>query len=630
MSFSTTMNQKKMNTWLVHFFLINLLIVYLLSFHLVRDAFPLKLYEWSYGALHQASKLNVLFAISYIFITYLGYFSFLVLGALAGPFLMTFFRSTRFMIIITSILCVSMLMVFILIDSYVFSLYRFHLNQTVFEMLFSEYRHEIFYFSKTEWIVFYLGVFCIFIVQSALAALLWLTDFINWSKWFLPTVFVSMTFLIISFFSATLVNRDLLQISAVFPFYNTLDRLFFKMTKEEMSYFTQNHYYTSLSQESVQRLHYPINPVNCSTSARPLNIFVIVIDTWRFDALNEKITPHLAKLTVNNLQFHHHISGGNATKPGIFSLFYGLPVTYWSIMHEQKQSPELIHQLIKKHYQLGIFASANLAAPNFAETIFNAIPHINISTPGNASYQRDQEVTRRFVSFIKNRDQKRPIFSFIFFDAAHAYCEYRDTQGPFQPEVASCNHFLSPDDYQMQAVFNRYLNAVNFVDQQVELTLNSIKKANLWNDSIVIVTGDHGEEFNDNHLTYWGHASNFTKYQTQVPLIVHWPGRHHHDYQHTTTHYDIVPTLLRQALDCKTPYVDYANGGSLFDSNDRYPIIVGSNDGVGYLTLSTITTLPVLGELSVQDLNGQTQVSQSLDKQQLRDVMTKLTHFLRR
>jgi membrane-anchored protein YejM (alkaline phosphatase superfamily) len=39
----------------------------------------------------------------------------------------------------------------------------------------------------------------------------------------------------------------------------------------------------------------------------------------------------------------------------------------------------------------------------------------------------------------------------------------------------------------------------------------------------VIVTSDHGEEFNDTGKNYWGHNGNFSPYQVAVPLLVRGP-----------------------------------------------------------------------------------------------------------
>jgi hypothetical protein len=50
--------------------------------------------------------------------------------------------------------------------------------------------------------------------------------------------------------------------------------------------------------------------------------------------------------------------------------------------------------------------------------------------------------------------------------------------------------------------------------------LDLLDKYDIDDNTIVIITADHGQEFNENKLNFWGHNGNFTKYQTQVPLII--------------------------------------------------------------------------------------------------------------
>lgn len=60
-------------------------------------------------------------------------------------------------------------------------------------------------------------------------------------------------------------------------------------------------------------------------------------------------------------------------------------------------------------------------------------------------------------------------------------------------------------------------------------------------DTIVIVTGDHGEEFMEKGR--WGHRSTFSQEQIQVPLIIWIPESGKGDHSFMTSHIDIVPTI---------------------------------------------------------------------------------------
>jgi len=64
----------------------------------------------------------------------------------------------------------------------------------------------------------------------------------------------------------------------------------------------------------------------------------------------------------------------------------------------------------------------------------------------------------------------------------------------------------------------------------------------LMKKTIIIMTGDHGQEANETHSNSWGHNSNFLRYQVQVPLLIYWPGMPPSQYNHLTSHVDVVPT----------------------------------------------------------------------------------------
>src|SRR5690606_2825280 len=75
-------------------------------------------------------------------------------------------------------------------------------------------------------------------------------------------------------------------------------------------------------------------------------------------------------------------------------------------------------------------------------------------------------------------------------------------------------------------------------------------------------------------LNYWGHGSNYTRYQTGVPMLLYVPGGKPDVVRHRTTHFDVAPTLLRDHLGCTSPFATYSVGRSLFDPSSRDPLVL--------------------------------------------------------
>jgi arylsulfatase A-like enzyme len=95
----------------------------------------------------------------------------------------------------------------------------------------------------------------------------------------------------------------------------------------------------------------------------------------------------------------------------------------------------------------------------------------------------------------------------------------------------------------VQRVVNRYWNSVAWVDHQVKEFCDFLKAQGRYNESIIIVTGDHGEEFQEQGS--WFHCSSLRPAQTGVPILIKWPasmGRG--PTRKDVNHIDVMPTLM--------------------------------------------------------------------------------------
>lgn len=324
-----------------------------------------------------------------------------------------------------------------------------------------------------------------------------------------------------------------------------------------------------------QSLHYPLHPLQYHLPSHPLNVLLIVVDTLRYDMINSIDMPHVTQFAQHADQFMDNISGGDCTKPGIFSLFYSIPATYWHPVDDHHQGSILIRAFQANHYQFGIYASAPLTSPPFDQTVFVTLPHIQLSTPGATAVQRDEQVTRDMQHFLNKQSHRhRPFFGFIFYDAPHAY-NALPLKVPFYPTRA-LNYFTVNNRTVSKPIFNLYKNAVFFDDEQIYRLITTLKTDHLLKNTIVIITSDHGQEFNEYRNDYWEHASGFSKYQVRTPMIIAWPHRAPHVYTNQTTHYDIAPTLLKRVLGVRNPTRDYSIGDDIFSKKQLHSVITGN------------------------------------------------------
>jgi len=354
--------------------------------------------------------------------------------------------------------------------------------------------------------------------------------------------------------------------------------------------------------KSKGHLNYPLAEIQSKSKEQKLNIVMIVIDSWRTDMMSKAITPNMFAFKDKSLHYLQHYSGSNNTRHGMFSLMYGIPGTYWDNMLKEQKSPVLMQTLIKQGYQTKIFASAKLTMPEFDQTLFADVPKLRTHSTGEKPWQRDENLTKDYLLWSKTNNTEAPSFSFLFFDAAHGFSVPDDYQKPFTPSLKNVNFLALNDDYEVGPFLNLYKNSLHYIDSKVGEVLKSLEGK--LDNTVVIITGDHGKEFNDSNLGYWGHNSNYSKYQTAVPLIIHWPNKAPALIDYQTNHLSIVPTLMSEALGVTNIPSDYSSGISLFEQKKALPwLFLGRTGYYAIKVENNLYELDRVGNFTIFDDN---------------------------
>ncbi len=310
-------------------------------------------------------------------------------------------------------------------------------------------------------------------------------------------------------------------------------------------------------------------------------------------------------------------------------MFYGLPPTYWQSTVDQGKGPVLISQLQKSGYQFGIFTSASLLFPQFAKNVFASVHPLSSATPGDSSMARDKKITEYFKNFINKHDTTKPFFSFVFYDTVHNYCEggSQENMGPFHPAIGECARFSLNKNTDPTPYINRYHNAAYFLDQQAAELFKVLNDKQLLKNTIIIITADHGEQQNDQHMGFWSHASAYTPYQLHIPMLVYWPGMAPQHRPYFVSNFDIVPTLMQKVFNCKNPLADYTVGQSLFTAGHRPFLIDGSYTDYAYVTPTQIIRVYPGGDYVLEGPLGHVQYRQPLNIPLLKQANKQLSRY---
>jgi membrane-anchored protein YejM (alkaline phosphatase superfamily) len=326
---------------------------------------------------------------------------------------------------------------------------------------------------------------------------------------------------------------------------------------------------------------YPLKPIvqQLPPGKQPPNIIVLLFESWRYDAISPELTPNTSALAEKSLVSTRHVCSGNSTVAGVFGLFYGLHASYWGAVKASNariHNPVLIDVLEDNGYSFGIFAKSNFKRHKIKDATFRGI-QVHEDFAGPTAVEQDADMTRQLIEFMRSQTNSRnPFFTFAFYKANHAPYKYRPSDTIFTP-ADDQNLLFADNDTDPTEYFNDYLNSTRYVDALIGDVIDEAESLGLMDNTIIIITTDHGESFNDNRSNYWGHGTNFTQYQALVPLVFYAPGKAPRVMERRTSHVDISPTILETFLGCTSDVADYSNGVNLYDDmTDPRPFVVGS------------------------------------------------------
>lgn len=346
------------------------------------------------------------------------------------------------------------------------------------------------------------------------------------------------------------------------------------------------------------KLNYPLKPIQFNRPAKPYNIIWLASESWRADTLDEKIMPNTWQFAANASRYTRNYSGGNGTRMGIFSMFMGIPGNYWFPFLESRRGAAIVDVLQQEQYQMSFYTSAKFSYPEFDNTIFSQVPSEQLHEIKNptSGWESDRDNVTSLLSFIDKRDSNKPFFTFMFFESPHARYYFPPESviaKPYRDDVNYASLSREALRKDIVPIKNRYINSVHHLDMQFGRIFDYLKQHQLLDNTVVILLGDHGEEFMEHG--FWGHNSTFVDQQVRTPLVIYTPKMKALVSDQMTSHMDVVPTLM-PLLGVTNPSSDYATGYNLLAGEKRTHTYISDWDKVTYVDDDVKITQPVNGK----------------------------------
>ncbi len=296
-------------------------------------------------------------------------------------------------------------------------------------------------------------------------------------------------------------------------------------------------------------------------SSKP-NIIVINIDTLRADHLETygsqwPTSPHISKLARESTVFDHCYSHASWTPPSVASLFTSLyPSQHGSLGKDRIPLPEGNLTMAETFAKAGYFTAAFSSSP-FVH------PDFGFAQGFRVFGFEDHENAARLTGMVEKWLAERPAGPFflyvMYFDPHFPYVppqQYRDMfrkgrdgkplwQDERVPAIKSLfglSAEIGRESYNF--LHGSYRGEIAFTDDKLGMLIRSLRKAGLLENSVLVLTSDHGEEFLEHGG--FGHGNTLYEEQLHVPLLIRLPGGLHggRRVKSVVRQVDIFPTLL--------------------------------------------------------------------------------------
>jgi hypothetical protein len=264
-----------------------------------------------------------------------------------------------------------------------------------------------------------------------------------------------------------------------------------------------------------------------SLPARPRHLVVIVLESLRGDAIGRSVagravTPNLNRLAREGRWVREAYSHVGFTTESGMSIFGGA-------IRPRRGGPSLFRDLKSAGYRIGVFSAAPEDFGGISETVAmrsSADLYVDADllkaeraheSASLGSLALDGRIVLRELDrhFRSAADWARPTFLYVNIQEAHF--PYSHPGMPrFLPGRLAARSEIKASNREM--VERTYWNAAAYSDWLVGQVISRLKAQGVYDNSLVVVTGDHGEAlFEDGFL---GHGHVINRAQTQVPFIL--------------------------------------------------------------------------------------------------------------
>ncbi len=320
--------------------------------------------------------------------------------------------------------------------------------------------------------------------------------------------------------------------------------------------------------------------------AKPRHVVVVVLDTVRADRIGVygdalAITPTLDTLAREGVLFEQAIAAAPSTLVSHTSMFtgnyahrHGVPRNDYGVSDENDMLPEVLG---RAGFETAAFLGAiplgsHSNFPQGFDTLDEAFSLHRKEDKVGQTMRPGTDVNAAVRAFLDARSDDAPLFLFVHYFDAHA--PYQPSErwraahklSDLPPNAGSMRHLartryllrreLDGGARELSRVEALYRADISETDAALGELLADLKARGMLDDSLLIVTSDHGESM-DEHEERFDHGATVYDTTVHVPLLVRFPGGAEGGRRVAAqvSGVDLFPSVL-DALDLPIPEVE--------------------------------------------------------------------------
>ena len=333
----------------------------------------------------------------------------------------------------------------------------------------------------------------------------------------------------------------------------------------------------------------------CLPAVEGPNVLVIVIDSLRADRLHHAgdprpLSPNIDRFAGEASRFLQARTSAPWTTPSVMTLFTGLAPTTHHVDSNDHQLDASVRTLAERFRQAGYRTGAVMPALTLAGHFGfdRGFDRFVLEVQGHGKVSGAWSV-QEAVTFL--REDGPPFFLYVhFWDVHYNYnppvphalrfqAGRRAGPGETDDVTALIRFSGRPDEVEplpedrVAWLEGQYAGEILFTDAQVARLLEELERLDLAGNTIVVVTADHGEAFQEHGVL--GHTVHLYEEVERIPLLVRWPDRVRagRELRQPVGLIDVAPTLLDLAGVPfeRTEFEGHSRAAALLGGEDHLP-----------------------------------------------------------